>query len=136
MMKKASAGLVLAGLLLLTACQSSSMDDMAMNPSDMKMIDVDLQVNPDLPKTDELVTLQATISQDGKRVKKVSEITFEIWKDDQTSDHIKVKAAKKEAGVYVVERKFPTAGTYNVTAHTTASGFHAMPNKQFQISAN
>ncbi|NEW05677.1 FixH family protein [Paenibacillus sp. SYP-B3998] len=135
-MKKPSLGLVLLGVILLGGCQNSSTDDLNMTEmehSSMKMIEVELLITPETPKINEQVRVQATITQDGQKVKKVSDVTFEIWAEGQSSKHEKIKGIKKENGVYTVEKTFQTAGTYNVTSHTTAESMHTMPTKQFKV---
>ncbi|TXK85007.1 FixH family protein [Paenibacillus sp. N3.4] len=129
--------LVLMGIIL-TGCKDSSMDDMdisGMNQSSMKLIQVDVKISPDHPKPDEAVEVQATVTLDGEKVKKLNELTFEIWEEGQSGNHEKIKGRKKENGVYTMKTTFQKAGTYNITSHTTAAGMHAMPTQQFEVAA-
>ncbi|RTE10994.1 FixH family protein [Paenibacillus whitsoniae] len=137
-MKRWIVGASLSLLFLLTACQNSDMSDMDMGDmqhGSMKMIDVELKVSPEAPKENEQVTLQATVTQEGVPVKKVSELTFEIWNESLSTPHEKVKAVKKEDGVYTIDKKFAAAGTYHVITHTTASGIHTMPAYEFKVTS-
>lgn len=130
--------LVLFGVML-TGCQGSNHSDMDMEGMDhnaMKMIEVNVKINPELPKIKELVEVIATIKQDGVNVKKANDVTFEIWEEGQPGEHEKIKGSKKSDGVYAITKTFTKAGTYSVISHTSAAGMHTMPTTQFKVEPN
>lgn len=126
---KAWSAMVLAAVLLLTACGQEPDHQQAPLPVPL---DVVFEMTPAAPQPGEQVAFSVTVKQGGEPVDDAEEVRFELWRDGQET-HEFLDAVNKGGGLYTAEKQLPDAGTYHLTYHVTARGFHSMDTLQFAV---
>jgi hypothetical protein len=89
-------------------------------------------VLPDTISSEEIVPIQVILTQNGKQVKDVESIQFEIWKYGKSQSTI-VQPNQKEDGTYEVHQTFDRDGLYFIKIHASHSGSTIMPQAQFVV---
>lgn len=96
-------------------------------------IEVQVQMTPEEIHPDEEITIKAIVTQGDEKVDDANEVMFEIWKDGE-EEHEMIEASHQDGGIYAIETNFAEAGTYHVTAHTTARNMHVMPEVELKVN--
>ncbi|WP_181350641.1 FixH family protein [Thalassobacillus sp. CUG 92003] len=131
-------------LLFTSACGSQAKDDSGSSNAEsnggdseaLAMVETEITLAPDQPEPNKQTSIEATVTQDGEAVNDADEVEFEIWKKNASKDNSKMLSAESTGnGVYQAEFTFPSKGTYNITAHTTARDMHVMPTKTVTIGS-
>lgn len=103
------------------------------DPTDeLKPIEVTIQIQPEVFKANEEVTIQALVSHGDEKVNDANEVAFEIQRQGEKEREI-INAESKGEGVYEIKTTFPVNGTYDVIAHVTARDMHVMPKKELIV---
>ncbi|MBP2241209.1 hypothetical protein J2Z40_001771 [Cytobacillus eiseniae] len=118
--------LLLMTVLFTAACTSESKEE------ELKIIEVDLTINPEKAEVNEPVIFEAKVTYGGKEVSDADDVNFEIWRAHD-ENHEKVDVEHAENGIYRLEKSFTEEGTYYIYSHVTAKDMHAMPKKEFII---
>lgn len=156
--------LAAAGLLalLLAGCQAGGQSDTPLLPT--APIEVQFFTEPDSGiQAGSPVTLVAEVTQEGQVVEDADRVRFEIWHEDEASggehqeehsaqhsdgshyeqhsmegyetENQMLEAVHRGNGQYVLEYTFEKAGTYYVTYHVDARGFHAMTRHEVEVAS-
>ncbi|WP_050179671.1 FixH family protein [Domibacillus robiginosus] len=118
-------------LFILSAC-SSQEEQSAQTNQVMKLVKVEVKLNPEEAKAKQKTEIQAIVTQDNEPVEDADEVKFEIWKEGDEK-HETIKAAHRKDGIYAINKTFTEEGIYNIIAHTNARSLHTMPKIQVTI---
>jgi hypothetical protein len=109
---------------------------LAENTEDLYEKEEPLEADIILPESfaaGEDVTIQAVLTQDGKKVPGADFVHFEIWKRDGTVHYPMEEAEDEGEGVYQLTRKFKADGVYTIKVHASSAGSLIMPQKRFVV---
>jgi len=124
--------LIFSSVLVFMGCSNNTTD----NQEVPELIEVAVETTPATLTLNEVIRIEAKVTQGQEVVKDADEMKFEIWKEGQPDDqHEKISGTlDKEKGVYYIEKRFDEPGNYNVIAHVTARDMHNMPKVQLEVS--
>lgn len=117
-------------LFLLVSCSQ----DKPQNNAIPKMLDVNLNINPEKGNINQPITFNAKVTQGSDNVNDADEVIFEIWRSKDPI-HEKITIKNPHNGVYSLKKSFQVEGTYYIISHVTARGLHTMPKKEFIIGS-
>ncbi|TWT27082.1 FixH family protein [Planomicrobium sp. CPCC 101110] len=130
-MKKFHAlSILLAGLLLLSACSVRS--DAAELYAQEAPIGAEIKL-PETISANDKITVQAVLTQDGKKLEEADFVHFEIWKQDGSARYPMQEAADIGDGVYRLTASFANDGLYYIEVHAGNKGALISPQKQFVV---
>jgi hypothetical protein len=89
-------------------------------------------VLPDTISTEELVPIHVILTQNGKQVKDVDFIHFEIWKHED-AQHTHEQPNLYEDGTYGLNKTFDSDGLYYIKIHASHNGSTIMPKAQMVV---
>jgi hypothetical protein len=118
--------MILPFLILVTACTN---DESKKQYNDL--IDVAIET-PSKINANELVTIQAKVTQGKDIVDDADEVMFEIRKSGEDHGEM-IKGEHIGNGIYEIEKEFTAEGSYIVVAHVTARNMHKMPNETITV---
>ncbi|WP_307847738.1 FixH family protein [Metabacillus bambusae] len=116
--------------LLLSAC---SLDQDVAN---LYKEEIPLEVEIILPQSfsdNKQETIEATLTQDGKRITEADFVHFEIWKQDGSLKYEMEEAVEEGNGMYSITKKFDRNGLYYIKVHAGNNGSVIIPQKQFIV---
>jgi hypothetical protein len=89
-------------------------------------------VLPEAISSEEAVPIQVILTQNGKQVKDVDSIHFEIWKHDD-AQHTHEQPNLYEDGTYGLKQTFTSDGLYYIKIHASHNGSIIMPQAQIVV---
>lgn len=116
-------------MLLLSGC--SLKEDVAELYTKENPLHAEL-ILPETISSDESVPIQVILTQNGKPVKDVDSIHFEIWKHDG-EQHTHEQPNLYEEGTYGVNQTFESDGLYYIKIHASHHGSTIMPQAQIVV---
>lgn len=121
-------------LLLLSGCGKSQEEGKKSDGNKEEqpaMLTAELQL-PNEAKANEPVKIGVMVKKGDQFVDDASEVLFEM-RDKEGTYKERQEGVLEKDGFYKVEHTFPKGGTYEVSAHVTASNMHAMPEKNLVV---
>jgi hypothetical protein len=122
--------LLLAGMFLLSACSVRS--DAAQLYKQEIPIEVEINLPESISNGDE-ITVQAVLTQEGKKLEKANFVHFEIWKQDGSIRYPMKEAKAVGNGIYQMSVGFKSDGLYTIEVHAGNNGSLVSPQKQFMV---
>lgn len=120
-------------VLLVTLFWLASCEHTKIGTEDLPlMVEVELEVTPEIAKPNEMITFQAKVTYGDEVVTDAQRVRFEIWRS-MDQKHEKIEVVHAQNGIYQLEKSFAKEGTYYVISHVTARDMHNMPKKQFTV---
>ncbi|PSL40078.1 YtkA-like protein [Planomicrobium soli] len=122
--------LLLVSLLLLSACSVRS------DAADLYKQETPIELEILLPEAisvGDKVTIQASLTQDEKKLEDADFVHFEIWKQDGSIRYPMQEAKDMGDGVYQLTAHFAKEGLYYIEVHAGNNGSIISPQKQFVV---
>lgn len=122
--------ILLVSSLFLSAC---SLDK---DVADLYKKEIPLEVDiivPDDAAPNKPETIQAVLTQGGKRVEQADFVHFEVWKKDGSIHYGMQNAGESGNGTYSVSKVFEQEGLYVIKVHASSKGSIVIPRKQFIV---
>lgn len=118
--------------IILIGCSFPAVDDDANEKYHKKEpLEIDIQVPENIVK-EKNTKLEIKLSEGGKAISDVDEISAEIWKKD--SDRVLEPVIEKSADSrYEIETLFEQEGIYNIKIYASYNESSVMPTKQFIV---
>ncbi|MCM3122978.1 MULTISPECIES: FixH family protein [unclassified Mesobacillus] len=133
MMKKILS-LFIAVMFLLAACSAGQDKKEGSLEDPPELLEVSIST-PEKIELNQEVTIEAKVTQGGKKVTDADEVKFEIWQSGQ-DEHEILPAQNKKNGIYAIKKTFNEGGNYFIAAHTTANRMHSMPKKEIVVAGS
>jgi hypothetical protein len=124
----------IAVMFLLAACSAGQDNKEGSIEDPPELLDVSISA-PEKIEIDQEVTIEAKVTQGGKKVTDADEVKFEIWQSGQ-DEHEMLLAQNKKNGIYAIKKTFNEDGNYFIVAHTTANRMHSMPKKEIIVAGS
>ncbi|MBT2681766.1 FixH family protein [Bacillus sp. ISL-35] len=124
----------IAVLFLLAACSTGQdkKEDSLEDPPELLEVSIN---SPEKIEINQEVTIEAEVTQGGKKVTDADEVKFEIWQSGM-DEHEMLPAQNEKDGTYAIKKTFNESGNYFIVAHTTANRMHSMPKKELIVAGS
>lgn len=126
--------LFIAVMFLLAACSAGQDKKEGSLEDPPELLEVSIST-PEKIELNQEVTIEAKVTQGGKKVTDADEVKFEIWQSGQ-DEHEILPAQNKKNGIYAIKKTFNEGGNYFIAAHTTANRMHSMPKKEIVVAGS
>ena len=122
--------LILTSTLLLCACSVRS------DASELYKQETPLKVEINMPESidaDREITVQAILTQEGKKLERANFVHFEFWKKDGSVRYPMKEAQEVGEGVYQIAVNFKSEGLYYLEVHAGNNRSLINPRQQFIV---
>ena len=122
--------LVLLTMTFLAACNT---DKNNANETELKPLDVEINISPEKVNPDEEVKIDALVTYGDEKVEDADEVKFQIWEKGKEHEDEFINGDHIGDGTYSITKSFDHDGVFYVVAHVTARSMHNMPKEEMIV---
>lgn len=128
-MKKLVVSLALSAVMVVGCTQEPEVDTVGAVPEEIVVeIKIPTEVN-----ANEVVKLEARVTQGEEAVNDVDSVQFEVWESGLRDEGQMLTGEFTKDGIYVADMTFDHDGVFYMFAHTNARGIHVMPKQKIIV---